>query len=214
MPIAMPTTTRRLSQRNTRVQAHLALAGRIARHYASCTAEPFDDLLQVGALGLIRAAELYRCSSRVPFDAYARTHIRGAVLHYLRDVAPLVRESRRIQERRQQLHKLEQQGLAVDQALLDLGLPPTRTELREADLSGLSDRSDGPDSERPELLNALGGLESRQRSILEAVVLRGESLRTVAKRQGSSAATVHRLLHRGLSSLRSQLSPASGAPGC
>jgi DNA-directed RNA polymerase specialized sigma24 family protein len=49
---------------------------------------------------------------------------------------------------------------------------------------------------------------------VEAVVLQGQTLRTVAERLGISAATVHRVLHQGLAELRRQLSPASGAPGC
>lgn len=210
----MRLTATRLKQRNSRVQSHLALVRSIASHYASCTAEPLDDLLQVGALGLIRAAELYRKGRRVPFDAYAKSHIRGAVLHYLRDVAPLVRESRRTQERRQQLQRRQRQGLAVEEQLLALGLPPKRTDFRESDWCRLSDEPDGGSAGQPELLEALGGLETKQRVILEAVVLRGESLRSVAMRQGSSAATVHRLLHRALSNLRTQLNPAFGAATC
>jgi DNA-directed RNA polymerase specialized sigma24 family protein len=49
---------------------------------------------------------------------------------------------------------------------------------------------------------------------VEAVVLRGQPLRTVGKRLGISAATVHRVLHLALEELRRQLTPSSDAPGC
>ena len=65
-----------------------------------------------------------------------------------------------------------------------------------------------------EALAALRRLNRRQRAVVEAVVLQGQSLRTVAKRQGSSAATVHRILHQALAELRRQLSRASASPEC
>jgi DNA-directed RNA polymerase specialized sigma24 family protein len=45
-------------------------------------------------------------------------------------------------------------------------------------------------------------------------VLQGRSLRDVAQQQGTSAATVHRLLHRGLRLLRSRLTDPSDVPAC
>uniref|UniRef100_UPI0037DA38F8 sigma factor n=1 Tax=Vulcanococcus sp. TaxID=2856995 RepID=UPI0037DA38F8 len=97
--------------RNQRVAEHLSLVQSVARHYAACTRERRDDLQQVAALGLIRAAERYDSTSQVPFAAFARPHVRGAVLHYLRDVAPLLRMSRRMQERAQQLNRQGHEAL-------------------------------------------------------------------------------------------------------
>jgi DNA-directed RNA polymerase specialized sigma24 family protein len=45
-------------------------------------------------------------------------------------------------------------------------------------------------------------------------VLQGRSLRDVAHQQGTSAATVHRLLHRSLRLLRSRLTGPSDVPAC
>jgi DNA-directed RNA polymerase specialized sigma24 family protein len=50
--------------------------------------------------------------------------------------------------------------------------------------------------------------------VVEAVVLRGQTLRTVGRSLGISAATVHRVLHQALEELRRQLSSSSGAPAC
>jgi RNA polymerase sigma-B factor len=70
------------------MQASLALVAPIARHYARLTRESADDLTQVGLLGLLRAAERFVASRGLPFEPFARQHIRGAILHYLRDQAP------------------------------------------------------------------------------------------------------------------------------
>lgn len=99
----------RLERRNRLVEAHRDLVGPLARHYTSCTAEPLDDLLQVGLLGLIRAAELFQPSQGTPFGAFARPHIRGAILHHLRDCAPAVRLPRRQAELQEKLLRLQRE---------------------------------------------------------------------------------------------------------
>jgi RNA polymerase sigma-B factor len=111
-----------IQMRNQRVAEHLSLVHSVARHYAACTRERRDDLQQVAALGLIRAAERYDSSTHVPFAAFAGPHIRGAVLHYLRDVAPLLRISRRLQERSRALRHCR---LALESAT---GREPTNAD--------------------------------------------------------------------------------------
>lgn len=93
-------------QRNQRVETYRQMVRPLAVHYARCSPESSDDLTQVGLLGLIRAAELYRRDRNIPFEAFARPHIRGAILHYLRDVAPRVRLPRRQAELQERLNRL------------------------------------------------------------------------------------------------------------
>ena len=217
----------RLQLRNQRVAEHFSLVQSVARHYAACTRERRDDLQQVAALGLIRAAERYDNSSQVPFAAFARPHIRGAVLHYLRDVAPLLRMSRRMQERAQQLNRqcrealpapllAELEGFERERRVellppwLLQNTPDLGHELFSQD--GLTERETA--EERDNAMAALRRLNQRQRQVVEAVVLRGQTLRTVGRSLGISAATVHRVLHQALEELRRQLSPSSGAPAC
>lgn len=226
---------RRVARRNRCVQDHLQLVEQVARHYAIRSQEPLQDLRQVGALGLIRAAERFRPTEAVPFAAFARPHIRGAILHHLRDLAPVIRISRRLQERRLLLERykrwvwqregrepspLEQRsalGLSEGQ-WNDLESLPRRTpvaasvaELWPATPPG---RADSCMTREGEVLAALAALDERERSVVEAVVLNGESLRTVGEAMGSSASTAHRLLHQGLNRLRRALNPASAAQVC
>ena len=234
-------SSRQIRNRNRQVQNHLPLVNSVAGHYAARTAELRDDLQQVAAIGLIRAAERYDSSSNVPFAAFARPHIRGAVLHYLRDVAPMVRVSRRMQERSRALRQcrqdlatatgseptaaelcrhlelsdrqweqLELTGLSGDLAHLSI------RQLREVDedLLAASSESGQREEESTAALQALQHLSDRQRQVVEAVVFQGLSLRAVAAREGSSAATMHRLLHQALAELRRLLSPAFDAPAC
>ncbi len=55
-----------------------AIAGSLLRNFPPCI--EFDDLVQEGNLGLMRAAELYDDTRGVTFKAYAKTRIRGAII--------------------------------------------------------------------------------------------------------------------------------------
>lgn len=218
--------SRRLLQRNQRVDAYRQIVRPIALHYAGLCRESSEDLIQVGLLGLIRAAELYRSSEGTPFSAFARHHIRGAILHYLRDQAPVIRLPRRQQE-------LEDRIRVVSRRWQEGSLqPPSEREVQRA--LGLTDlqwqrfqqlrllsRTVALDPAAEEFLAAedsaeaapesglalelLGRLEGRQQTAVREVVLAGQSLRRAARRMGVSPMTVHRLLHRALGELRSQL---------
>ncbi len=108
-PSPSPVLPRGIQRRNRRIEQYRDLVRPIALHYQQRCAEPLDDLIQVGLLGLLRAAELYRPDTSTPFSAFARPHVRGAILHYLRDLAAPVRLPRRLEERRQQLGRLRRQ---------------------------------------------------------------------------------------------------------
>lgn len=227
-----------IRRRNRRVDRYRQLVRPIALHYARRCAEPLDDLIQVGLMGLLRAAELYSEASATPFSAFARPHIRGAMLHYLRDTARPIRLPRRISElldlRRRCLKTIPAttEGVQIDERLrLAMGLTPDQWDSLEqarqlnnlAELTDLADQSliagqsDGADSNGLEetVLDALQQLEPLLAEVVRGVVLRGWSYRRAASHLAVSPMTVQRRLHRGLALLREQLIvslPASGYP--
>ena len=97
------TTSTAIQRRNRRVEEHLQLVRPIALSFARRSGQCGEDLTQVGMLGLITASSSYKNGSSVPFQAFARPHIRGAILHYLRDRSALIRLPRRVEEQAQQL---------------------------------------------------------------------------------------------------------------
>ena len=78
-------------QRNSRVQKYLSLVQPIAKRYAQRSGCDYDDLIQVGCLGLIQASQRFQLTKGTLFHVFAKPHIRGAILHYLRDNASLIR---------------------------------------------------------------------------------------------------------------------------
>ena len=88
-----------LKNRNRQIQDNLHLVRPIARHYDQQTGLESDDHLQVGCLGLIKAYNRYEAQRRAPFPSFAKPHIRGAILHFLRDRVGLVLLPRAVEER-------------------------------------------------------------------------------------------------------------------
>ena len=86
-------------ERNHRIQKYLSLVQSIARRFAYRSGCDCDDLIQVGCLGLIKASQRYIQTEKNSFHVFAKSHIRGAILHYLRDSASLVRLPRLVEER-------------------------------------------------------------------------------------------------------------------
>jgi len=196
--------------RNRRVVSHLALVEPLVRHYGNRCAESLDDLRQVALEGLIHAAERFNVSRQVPFAAYARPHIRGALLHYLRDRAHLIRIPRRLQEQ-QARERASTSPLTEPSALQILS---RCVIVSQEELEGLAAVQAEPVGREPSVAELLQGLRPEQRRLVQLVVLQGRSLRAVAQDHGISASTVHRQLRQALGHLRRQLNPASDVPGC
>lgn len=88
--------------RNQIVQLNTGLVRKEAHHWVKQCSESYDDLLQVGFLGLIRAIEKFDPSKGHAFSSFALPYIRGEIRHYLRDKGCTVRIPRRWLELRQQ----------------------------------------------------------------------------------------------------------------
>ncbi len=67
--------------RNVKILNHLV------RRYASSSDEPYEDLLQVGYVGLMKAINGYRLDSEAKFSSYAYSMIEGEIKRHLRDTA-------------------------------------------------------------------------------------------------------------------------------
>ncbi len=83
-----------LKLRNRIVTQNLGLVRKEAYHWVNQCAETFDDLVQVGSIGLIRAIERFDMNRGHAFSSFAIPYIRGEIQHYLRDKSPTVRMPR------------------------------------------------------------------------------------------------------------------------
>jgi len=86
------------SERDRLVMEHVPLVKTMAQRLAQRLPSQVEvsDLVSVGVLGLIDAAGRYKPASGVPFDAFARRRVQGAMLDSLRDLDWAPRSLRRL----------------------------------------------------------------------------------------------------------------------
>src|SRR5438105_5225621 len=87
----------RVQERDALIRAHTGLARNLALRLAGRVppSGDLDDLIGAGVLGLIDAVDRFDSSRAIPFEAYARTRIQGAILDALRAEDHLSRRERR-----------------------------------------------------------------------------------------------------------------------
>ena len=78
--------------------AAMPFVKKIALGLARRSTDPAEDLIQAGALGLVKAIELYDAKVSTRFKTYATYLITGEMKHYLRDKAAVIKPPRDIQE--------------------------------------------------------------------------------------------------------------------
>ena len=207
-------TTETFQRRNTRITQHLNIVRPISLRFARRTGHDADDLLQVGMLGLIKAAQRFRTTEDVPFAIFAKPHIRGAILHYLRDNAGLIRLPRRLQEQAQRLISRSTSSTPAVTADQESVLLAYRNKNRWV---ALPETLAGQGTEGVEVVqqhercravrHALRDLPDREREAVQLVILEGRSLRQAGLALNISAMTVQRRLKHGLKRLAPELAP-------
>ncbi len=88
--------------RNQIMELNFGLVKKEAYHWMNQCNESYEDLLQVGSIGLIRSIERFSVEKGNAFSSFAIPYIRGEIQHYLRDKSSTLRIPRRWLELRQQ----------------------------------------------------------------------------------------------------------------
>jgi RNA polymerase sigma-B factor len=202
----------------------LALRG--ARRFAS-RGEPFDDLLQVARIGLLKAIDRFDVNVGVQFGAYATPTIVGELRRYFRDHTWSVHVPRRAKDLRPAVNE------ANDQLSKELGRSPRVAEIAERlqvsedavlealeannayrsstlDPAGHGNAASVPGDvdgvvDRELVLRLLDKLRPRERKILYLRFYEEMSQAQIAERIGTSQVHVGRLIASSLASLRTIL---------
>lgn len=202
------------------------LAVRGARRFSD-RGEPFDDLVQVASIGLLKAIERFEPSMGVPFGSYATPTILGELRRHFRDHTWSVRVPRRAKDLRTSVNA------ATDELQRLLGRSPTvaeiaaRLELGEGAVLEVMEANnayrarpldhtnvvqqitvdDDADHvlDRELIIDLLDRLRPRERTILYLRFFEELSQAQIAQRVGTSQVHVGRLIASSLAQLRSQL---------
>ena len=133
---AQPT---RESAREGLVHLHLPLVEHCARRFRN-RGEPFEDLVQVGTIGLLKSIDRFDLERGVEFSTYATPTIIGEIKRHFRDKGWAIRVPRRLQELRMQI------GAATAELTQSLGRSPTPRELAESIGCSVEDILEGIES--------------------------------------------------------------------
>jgi RNA polymerase sigma-B factor len=104
---------------------HGPLLKSIVRRYRHSSGESYEDLLQVGHVGLMKAVNGYEAGSPAKFSSYAHSMIEGELRNYLRD-AGLIRKPRWARNLYAKVAK------ATSELMAELGRPPIAEEVARA----------------------------------------------------------------------------------
>jgi RNA polymerase sigma-B factor len=114
-----------LQAREKLIEQYMSLVRSLARRY-SYRGEQLEDLVQIGAIGLIKAIDRFDLDRGVELTTYATPNIIGEIKRHFRDKGWAVRVPRGLQELNVQLSRL------VEQLTVQLGRSPTIPELAKA----------------------------------------------------------------------------------
>jgi RNA polymerase sigma-B factor len=110
--------------RDALVEQHLPLVEHLARRFRN-RGEPYDDLVQVATIGLIKSVDRFDLERGVEFSTYATPTIVGEIKRHFRDKGWAVRVPRRLQELRLSL------AAATSELSQRNGRAPTVSELAQ-----------------------------------------------------------------------------------
>ena len=215
--------------RDDLVELYLPLVIAIARRYEHC-GEPLEDLVQVGAIGLIHAIDRFDRARGTQLSSFAIPTIEGEIRRELRDRGGAIRLPRSMQQARTRVLRTR------DDLAAQLGRMPDAAELAAA--TGLTPdavatalqagwaiapeplgQADGERSAEPSAVDArldasedrlllAGGfaaLDARERRVLHLRYFEGLSQTQIATRVGLSQAHISRIIRDALAKLRDQL---------
>ena len=226
--------TREPALRDRAVEGHLYIAEIVARKFSGRGVE-YDDLFQVAALALTRAAERFDPERGIRFVSYVTPAMVGEVKNYFRDKSRLIRTSRRggelartVASAREALtHDLgraprvdeiaNHAGLTEDDVLealeasamkpVSLDAAPPEGERGIAETLGAEDRGFGDFENADALRRSMGVLTEKQRRVIELRFFENLSQREAAQRLGVSQMSVSRTERSALKQMRMEMEP-------
>ena len=224
-----PDDPRRASERRQLVEAQLPLVHHLAQRFRG-RGEPYDDLVQVGTIGLLNAVDRFD-PERGSFTGFAVPTILGEIRRHFRDRGWALRVPRRLQDLGRQVSETREvltqrlgrsptvqeiarqvdadpdlvlEALDTASVYATVPLPSTPDEGEMAPL-GFIDSGLELVEQRATLRPLLARLPARERTILALRFVRGMSQSQIAAEVGVSQMHVSRLITRSLAVLREGL---------
>jgi RNA polymerase sigma-B factor len=101
-----------INRRNQIAQMHSKLVHKIVHRWVKKCNESYEDLYQIGFVGLLKAVERFKPELGNAFSSFAVPYIQGEIQHYLRDNASPLKIPRSFVEKLGKIRRLRKQFIA------------------------------------------------------------------------------------------------------
>jgi RNA polymerase sigma-B factor len=202
---------------------HGKLVHQVAHHFKGKCQEDYEDLYQLGCLGLMKAWERFDNSLGLAFSSFAMPYIRGEIQHHLRSHWQQIKIPRQILELKAKVKriqkKLSELGRSTTALQVAIGLGIKESDWREwegingplnCSLDKLLELGYEPIQDDQEdvaanidlMLRYLCELKGRYRITLIERYFNNLSVEAIAKKHGTSPQVVEAQIKMGLTKLK------------
>jgi len=178
------------------IEAHLPLVRRIARRFIG-RGEQFEDLVQVGAIGLIGAVDRCDPNRASTLTAYVAVCVEGEIRRHLRDRCAVVRIPRRVQ---------------ADGPVAFAARTPAVLDEEVESVLGRGETLDEQSLARAMVISAAQSLDARERRVVALRYFGDLSQAEIGRIVGVSQVHVSRLLQEAIAKMHRRLEPDEESP--
>ena len=219
--------------RETLVKENIGLVWSIVRRFGQRGYE-FDDLFQIGTIGLMKAIDYFDLSYGVKFSTYACPMISGEIRRFLRDDS-MIKVSRTIKDQQAKLRKAQEMyfithgkeatpaklseltGIPLEEVIIALDVSVEIDSLQKVVYQGehneicLMDRIEDPKDESEQVVNQMllreliAKLPEMEKNIIILRYYCNQTQSQIAKRLGLSQVQVSRIEKRILNGMKKEV---------
>ncbi|BBD69520.1 RNA polymerase, sigma 28 subunit, FliA/WhiG subfamily protein [Nostoc commune NIES-4072] len=209
-------------ERNSLAQKNEKLVHKVVHRMSQTCREPYDDLYQLGYIGLLKAADRFDPNTGNAFSSFAIPYIQGEIQHFLRDQWQSVKLPRTALETKAKVRRVQRSlaslGRETDALQIALGLGISEEKWREIEAldsnitisldellhEPMQELEDEVDDKA--VLKHLNKLQASQRTAIVEKFFSNNSIQDIAKRQKKTPEKIKAYINLGLVKLRVSLS--------
>lgn len=221
-----------IKRRNQIAQTHSKLVHKIAHRWVNKCNESYEDLYQIGFLGLLKAIERFEPKLGNAFSSFAVPYIQGEIQHHLRDNASQLKIPRSFVEKLSKVKLLRKQFIALGRQINEkdvaakLGINTLEWESLKLIISqhltiSWDELPYEPEIEDSETINqeestrllyqAISKLHSKHRLVIRERYLLDKKVTEIAKLLNTSPTEIEALIQEAIFILNSSLTAIYGS---
>lgn len=205
------------------VENNMGLVYKVAKMFASSRGYEFEDLVQIGAIGLIKSVKRFDESFGVCFSTYAVPMISGEIRRFLRDDG-IIKISRSVKEnaaKGRQTAEIIKKRTGVEPSVSEIsaecGIPPEELLYAFEACSGCISMDEEPEEgvgkqygisyeeetiDRLTVSEAMSNLSPRERQVVILRYMQGKTQAEIARLIGVSQVQISRIEKKAIEHMR------------